>query len=51
MGATTQQLVVDEIAKEGAVGAAGLAHKASGNIISPILQQVRLVGQNNLAQF
>ncbi len=30
VGAPTQQLVVDEVAKEGTVGAAGLVHKASG---------------------
>ncbi len=41
MGAPAQQLVVNEVAQEGAVGTAGLAHEASrGKIISLILQQV-----------
>ena len=35
MGAATQQLIVNEAAEEGAVGAAGLAHEASGKIYFP----------------
>ena len=43
MGAPAQQLVVDEVAEEGTIGAAGFAHGTSREkIISLILQQVNL---------
>jgi sugar (pentulose or hexulose) kinase len=35
MGALPQQLVINEVAEEGAVGAAGFAHVASGKIYFP----------------
>ncbi len=35
MGAPTQQLVIDEVAEKGAVGAAGFAHDTSGKIYFP----------------
>ena len=35
MGAPTQQLVVNEVAEEGTVGAAGLAHEPSGKYYFP----------------
>ena len=35
MGAPTQQLVVDEVAEEGTISAAGLAHETSGKIYFP----------------
>jgi hypothetical protein len=35
VGAPTQQLVVNKVAEERTVGAAGLAHEASGKIYFP----------------
>jgi len=43
MGALAEQLVVDEVAPKGTIGAAGLGHvDLQGKIISLILQRVNL---------
>jgi hypothetical protein len=52
MGAPAQQLVVNEVAQEGAVATAGRAHEAfREKIISLILQQVEQFGEGILTLF